>query len=59
MNKMAQPNHIFVLTEKGYKFRKDRGITDVEIGEPFPERETTVPESWVERGWVEEKEVSE
>lgn len=56
MNKQAQPNHIFVLTQKGYDYRLRKGHRIPEAGEPFTYLETSVPELWVNNGWVEEKE---
>jgi hypothetical protein len=57
MNKQAQPGNVFVLTEKGYKDRLP--VDDVNIGESFPEYEDYCPESWIENGWVKEKEVKD
>jgi hypothetical protein len=53
--KVSQPGYIFVLTEKGYNYRKQSN-DDVKAGQTIPGYETMVPVSWIENGWVEERE---
>lgn len=45
----------FVLTEKGYNRTPDHVKRERKVGGPVKGFETSVPMTWVEKGYVEEK----
>ena len=45
----------FVLTEKGYSRTPDHVKRERKVGEPVKGFETSVPMTWVEKGYVAEK----
>lgn len=56
---LAQKGKIFVLTSKGYehckRFCKETVLRERKIGKPVGEYADSVPHSWIEHGWVEER----
>lgn len=53
-NKSAEKGNIFVITKKGYEQTPCRVKTEREIGKPIREFEYKVPQSWIEKGYVEQ-----
>ncbi len=52
----AEGKH-FVVTELGYEKTPDKVKPERKIGEPIRGFEYRVPVSWIEKGYVEEKEI--
>lgn len=48
----AQEGKIFVLTGKGYEKTPDHVKRERKIGEPVKGFETSVPVSWIQKGYV-------
>lgn len=42
----------FVLTEKGYEKTPDRVKSERKVGDPIKGFETSVPVSWIQKGYV-------
>lgn len=64
MKKYAETYHaddgcIFVVTPAGYERTLDHIKPERAVGKPIQNFETCVPISWVEKGWVEERRVSQ
>lgn len=55
MKKYAENGKQFVLTEHGYNATPDHVKYQRAIGQPVKEFETSVPVSWIEKGYVIEK----
>lgn len=50
----TQGSNVYVLSERGYRYRVANGLNDIKPGESIPNRKNKVPKSWVEKGWVKE-----
>ena len=48
----AQKEHVFILTAKGVTAIKERVRCGAEAGMPIRGRESSVPKSWANRGYV-------
>lgn len=48
----AQKGKKFVLTEKGYEKTPDHVKSERKIGEPVKGFETSVPVTWIQKGYV-------
>ena len=53
----AQKGKKFVLTEKGYKKTPDRVKCERKIGETVKGFETSVPVTWIQKGYVVERKI--
>lgn len=50
----TQGSNVYVLSDRGYRYRIANGLNDIKPGESIPNRKDKVPKSWVEKGWVKE-----
>lgn len=50
----TQGKNVYVLSDRGYRYRVANGLNDIKPGESIPNRKDKVPKSWVEKGWVKE-----
>ena len=48
----AQEGKMFVLTEKGYEKTPNHVKNERKIGDPVKGYETSVPVSWIQKGYV-------
>lgn len=55
--KEANKGNQFLLTESGYNHTPDNVKDERNIGEPIKGFETRVPVSWIEKKYVEEKQM--